>query len=201
MGLHIYKSSSEIFNAAIAYITSTLLKDSGVLFWKLKGPPRAEIAGYHWTVQTDLGLKNLWMKLQSMAVHPAVCREGTQQPGRSLPVSAARLPARWVCTESHPKAQPVLVSLWKPHTNRSEMNRPLRPLWKVTNDIAADNILCFYIAVVTRSPLWPCDHLFRLLLKPLWCWYHWCHTQAEPELRNSSFLFRSASLSYLLAKW
>lgn len=28
MGLHIYKSSSEIFNAAIAYIKSILLKDS-----------------------------------------------------------------------------------------------------------------------------------------------------------------------------
>lgn len=28
MGLPIYKSSSEIFNAAIAYITSILLKDT-----------------------------------------------------------------------------------------------------------------------------------------------------------------------------
>lgn len=28
MGLHIYKSSSEIFSAEIAYITSILLKDT-----------------------------------------------------------------------------------------------------------------------------------------------------------------------------
>lgn len=28
MGLHIYKSSSEMFNAAIAYMTSSLLKDT-----------------------------------------------------------------------------------------------------------------------------------------------------------------------------
>lgn len=38
-------------------------------------------------------------------------------------------------------------------------------------------------------PLWACDSLFGLILKPLWHWNHWCHTWAEPELRNSSFLF------------
>lgn len=136
------------------------------------------------------------MKLQSVAVHPAVCREGTQQPGKSLPVSTAHLPS--VHTESHPRAQPVLVCLWKSHTKRSEMDRPPRPLWKIKNDIAAEKLLCFYIAVIILSPLWPCDHLFGLLLKPLWCWYHWCHTWEEPELRNFTAVFCSASLSYLI---
>lgn len=104
------------------------------------------------------------MKLQSVAVHPAVCREGTQQPGRSLPVSTAHLPAHWVHPESPPKAQPRL--------GRWQMTWQQQPT-----------------AGTLWPPLWPCDNLFGLILKPLWRWNHWCHTWAEPELRNSSFLF------------
>lgn len=57
-------------------------------------------------MQTDLGLENLWMKLQSVAVHPAVCRGG----GPSLWALHSHLPSEFIQNHTQGLSQCWCVS-------------------------------------------------------------------------------------------
>lgn len=108
-GLHIYKSSSEIFNVVTAYITSILLKKTlwrilpktkNTLCWKR----RISFDCAHWLQPDEFMNESVEHNCLSWSV------QRMDPTTKEVPSSAACLPAHWVHKGSH-EDEPILMCL------------------------------------------------------------------------------------------